>query len=115
MFYDDDGERHTFASGDEGGSDAEQARKALRTVGAAAAPDGSYPAATRVEVKVAAVMREAGVKTGVLVINRQNGPCTGAVGLSCQEVLPAVLPSGTTLRVWFPSGGGMEYQDFRGK
>jgi hypothetical protein len=68
-----------------------------------------------VEVKVAALMRETGLKTGLLVINRENGPCAGDVGLSCQEVLPQVLPTGATLRVWYPKAGAMAHQDFQGK
>jgi len=115
LFYGEDGEKHTIKSGDERGEDAERARRVLRAVGAASAPDGSYPAASHVEVKVAALMREAGVRTGVMVINREGGPCAGAVGLSCGEVLPLMLPSGLTLRVWFPSGGRMEQKDFVGK
>lgn len=61
-------------------------------------------------------MRENGLTSGLLVINRQDGPCRGAVGLSCQEVLSQVLPAGATLRVWFPTAGGaMDYKDFQGK
>ncbi len=33
VFYDEDGQRHGFSSGDEKGSDAERANRALRDVG----------------------------------------------------------------------------------
>jgi hypothetical protein len=116
IFYDEDGEPHEFSSGDEKGADAERARKVLRAVGAASDGTGSYPAATHVEVKVAALMREAGLKTGLLIINHEDGPCAGGAGLSCREVVSSVLAPGTTLRVWFPtSDGPMDHLDFQGK
>jgi hypothetical protein len=117
IFFDEEGMRHEFDSGDESGDDAQRARRMLAEVGATAAPDGSYPAASHVEVKVAALMRESGVRTGVLVINKEGGPCAGTVGLSCQEVLPRLLSSGAWLRVWHPpqKGSGIEFSDFRGR
>lgn len=113
LFYDENGHRHRYESGDEKGADAERVRKVLRDVGAPQAPNGSYPAASHVETKVAALMREHGVKLGTLVINNQ--PCGGDRGLSCQEVLTLVMPPGTVLRLWYPRAGVMEYLDFGGK
>ena len=114
VFYDQDGVRQTFASGDEKGADAELARKVLREVGARADRSDGFPAATHVEVKVAALMRERGVTAGVLVINHVGGPCTGTAGFACSEVLSLIVPPGSTLRVWFKAldGSGMQYQDY---
>lgn len=112
LFYDDDGFEHHFRSGDEKGADTERAREYLREVGAAMDRTGEFPAASHVEVKVAALMRESGIQTGVLIINRTGPPCEGAAGFSCQEVLPRLLPAGYKLRVWFKSGNAMDHRDF---
>lgn len=113
-FYDEDGIRHEFDSRGEAGEDAQHAREVLRSVGAPSAPNGSYPAATHVEVKVAAYMRTSEVKVGVLVINHVGGPCEGV--LSCDQVLATVLPSGAHLRIWAPNrAGGMTSFDYHGK
>ncbi|MGH7606016.1 MAG: DddA-like double-stranded DNA deaminase toxin [Gemmatimonadales bacterium] len=107
IVVDEDGIEHEFTSGDEKGADAERARTILREIGAASAPGGRYPAATHVEVKAAALMREVGVKTAVLVINYENGPCPSTVlGLSCEDVLPKILPAGYQLRVWYLDARG---------
>lgn len=113
LFYDEDGHRHRYESGDQKGADAERARRVLRDAGASRAPNGSYPAASHVETKVAALMHEHGVRRGTLVIN--NLPCGGDRGLSCQEVLSLMLPPGTMLRLWYPKAGAMEYLDFVGR
>lgn len=107
LFYDEDGIEHEFRSGDEKGDDAERARELLRQIGAPTDRTGRYPAATHVEVKVVALMREQDVRRGVLVIN--NAPCGGDDGLSCQELLPSLVPNGTVLGVWYPSGGKMKF------
>jgi hypothetical protein len=116
LFYDGSGRRRKYDSRDEKGTDAERAREILRRVGAQTAENGTYPAATHVEVKVAAMMRERGTKMAIVVINNDRGPCRYYMGLSCQEVLPLILPRGTKLRVWFPTAGGpMRYLDFTGR
>lgn len=116
-YYDEDGKPHKIMSGDLKGADAERARTTLRQVGAPTARDGSYPAASHVEVKIAAMMREAGQKAGLVVINNDDGPCFSdrALGLSCQDVLPLVLAPGATLRVWWHGDGTMRFQDFTGR
>lgn len=116
LYYDAHGEPRKIRSGVLKGADTERARQVLRQVGAAAAKDGSYPAAHHVEVKIAARMREDGAKAALVVINHPDGPCPGrGAGLSCQEVLPLVLATGSTLRVWWQEGGVMRFQDFTGR
>jgi len=40
----------------------------------------------------------------------------GELGLSCQEVLPMALPTGSTLRVWYaPKGKPITFDDFTGR
>jgi hypothetical protein len=75
---------------------------------------GRCLAASHVETKVAALMRETGVEHGVLVINNRAGPCgPSAEGTSCMDVLSSILPAGSHLRVWYPDAGGtMQYRDF---
>lgn len=116
-FYGEDGARHTVVSGDEKGQDAEYANRVLREVGAQSDRSGRYPAATHVEVKIAALMREAGFRKGVVIINHKTGPCGGTEGLSCKEVLPLILSPGTTLRVWYmPLGSStIQHVDFTGR
>lgn len=113
LMYDQDGIEHEIISGDEKGADAERARRILREVGAPSI-GGQYPAATHVEVKAAALMRETEVKTAILVINYEDGPCPPiGLGLSCQDVLPKLLPAGYRLRVWYSNAQGeMHFADF---
>jgi hypothetical protein len=117
LYYLDDGRRHNITSGDDKGPDALRAERALRATGASSIR-GRYPAASHVEVKVAAIMRENGTTKGEMVINHRAGPCFGnpAIGLSCQEVLSLVLPPGAILRVWYlPESGPIAFSDFRGR
>lgn len=72
-------------------------------------PVGRHPAITHVETKVAMMMREAELTTGVVVINNEEGPCPGAY--SCSRVLSVVLAEGATLTVWWPN---MNKQTFVG-
>jgi hypothetical protein len=115
-YCDETGQPHKILSGDEKGADAERARAVLHAKGAATAKDGTYPAASHVEVKAAAMLREDGRKAGLVVINNDRGPCDYTAGLSRVEVLPMVLPSGATLRVWWPQADGpMRFRDFTGR
>lgn len=57
-----------------------------------------------VEAKVAALMREKGLSTGVLVINFPRGVCgsESQQPYTCTSIVPAILPEGATLAVWSP-------------
>jgi hypothetical protein len=85
----------------------------MREVGVASI-GGQYPAATHVEVKVAALMRETEVKTAVWSSTTRTGPCPPiGLGLSCQDALPQILPAGYRLRVWYANAQGeMHFADF---
>lgn len=113
-FYDEDGIEHEFTSGDEKGVDAQRVVAILQEQGVPPNRAGRYLAASHVETKVAALMRETGVQNGVLVINNRAGPCgPSAEGTSCMDVLPSILPAGSHLRVWYPvADGTMQYRDF---
>lgn len=104
LFYDKDGTEHTYSSGfDEYADHAEQA---LRDAGVEFPPVGRHPAAAHVETKIAAIMRENDIPFGVVVINNERGPCgadpTTERRFSCGVAVPAILPAGSTLAVWFP-------------
>jgi len=98
LFYDEDGTQHTYTSGRD--DDSDLAEEILQDVGATPSRIDTYPAATHVEIKIAALMRENEVDYGVLVINHPGGVCNGEDGMSCQEVLGLVLAPGDTLVVW---------------
>lgn len=99
LFYDPDGTEHRITSGHEDVS--ARVEDLLRSSGKVAMPPvGAHPAITHVETKVAMLMRETEVTTGVVAINNKEGPCPGAY--SCQAVLGVVLPAGYTLTVWWP-------------
>jgi hypothetical protein len=114
LMYDEDGIEHEFTSGDEKGDDAQRVVAVLQEQGVPPNRAGRYLAASHVETKVAALMREAGVRQGVLVINNRSGPCGPSnEGTSCTDVLSSILPAGSILRVWFADAGGtMGYRDF---
>ncbi|WP_245563554.1 DddA-like double-stranded DNA deaminase toxin [Longispora albida] len=59
-----------------------------------------HPAADHVEVKFAMWMRENGVTDADVIINNPRGVCGGPY--SCQVAVPAILPKGATMRVWYP-------------
>jgi hypothetical protein len=109
LFYDDDGIRHTFVSGEDG---AERAAEVLAEVGAPASPIRTYPAASHVEVKAAVAMRDGDVTSGVMVINHSGGPCPGDLG--CATAVPYALPDGAWLVVWWRGAEGMRSQRFEG-
>ena len=110
LFYDEDGNEERLSSGSD--ATAEKAAEVLREVGAPASPISTYPAATHVEVKAAVAMRDGELKTGVMVINNEAGPCPGELG--CVAAVPLVLPTGASLVVWWPSDAGMKSQQFTG-
>lgn len=101
LAYDEDGAEHTYISGEQD-EHYKRAIRVLQEVGAKPSRGGTYPAASHVEVKVAALMREDGISEVVLVVNHPAGICSAGQGLSCQEVLPLVLPPGARLIVWAP-------------
>jgi len=104
LFYDADGAEHTVRSGRD--SDAERADRALADAGVTMPRAGPHPAASHVETKIAALMRENAITYGVVVINNERGPCgTDPEALepfSCGVVIPAILPTGSTLAIWSP-------------
>ena len=73
FFYDEDGIEHEFTSGDEKGVDAQRVVTILEEQGIQPNRAGRYLAASHVETKAAALMRETGVENGVLVINNRAG------------------------------------------
>jgi hypothetical protein len=99
LAYDEDGQRHRFVSGRD--DDEKLVRKLLQDIGFKADPTGRHPAATHVEAKLAAWMREGDVRTVVLVINNTKGPCVGAAQ-TCDAVVNALLPAGAAIYVWYP-------------
>ncbi|OLF11450.1 hypothetical protein BLA60_10765 [Actinophytocola xinjiangensis] len=101
LAYDQDGTEHSYTSGEKD-DHYQRAVKVLREVGAKPSRGGTYPSASHVEVKVAALMRENAISEMVLVINHPGGVCSAGYGLSCSEVLSSVLPVGARLIVWAP-------------
>jgi hypothetical protein len=101
LAYDQDGTEHTFTSGEQD-DHYQRAVKVLQEAGVRLSRGGTYPSAAHVEVKVATSMRENDINEVVLVINHPGGVCSASQGLSCQEVLPLVLPPGVRLIVWAP-------------
>lgn len=63
-------------------------------------PAGPHPAATHVETKYAWFMRQNGIMEADVVINNVRGVCTGIY--SCSIAVPAILPKGAVMRVWYP-------------
>ncbi|WP_424190241.1 DddA-like double-stranded DNA deaminase toxin [Actinokineospora sp. G85] len=61
--------------------------------------------ASDVEMKLAVHMRNNGIKSGTLIIN--NVPCAGILG--CDELLPVLLPEGTTLTILGAEGFKQTY------
>lgn len=63
----------------------------------------NQPAATHVETKYAWWLRQqenTGIKDVTVVINNAKGVCGYPFG--CQSAVRAILPRGTTMRVWYP-------------
>jgi hypothetical protein len=116
LFYDQDGHELAFVSGED--RDANRASQILRAAGAAF-PRGAtaHPAASHVETKAAAVMRDSGVTAGVIVINNVRGVCGGDTvsPYGCVVVLPTILQRGATLVVWWHGPKGMANALFTGQ
>ena len=77
LFYDGSGRRRKYDSRDEKGTDAERARNVLREVGAPAARNGSFPAATHVRGCDSASLVQAGKHDGLSGLCRE---MTGTYG-----------------------------------
>ena len=71
---------------------------------------GPHPSATHVETKYAWWMMENDVTDADVVINNPRGACPFPFG--CQASVPAILPEGSTMRVWYP--GATEPQVLEG-
>jgi hypothetical protein len=115
ILYDEDGMAHRFVSGRD--DDATTALKVGQDAGIF--PAGGAPfIVDHVEVKVAAVMRHSGVRSGVLVINKDDGPCDPAAPngpFTCLKVLPKLLGKGAQLWVfWLDEDGQVQLDRFSG-
>lgn len=108
LFYDADGMRHEYDSSRDEAS--RRAWEVERDIGVFD-PRGPSFVVDHVEIKVAAAMRESGVMSGLLVINKTDGPCgrnkDGSIDpASCLSVVPRLLPEGAELVVWWPGANG---------
>ena len=101
LFYDEDGTEHTFTSGRD--KDSDRATTLMQELGIV--PGNVRPnVADHVETKVATLMRDNELGSGVLVINFPRGVCgvEEPGPYSCSAVVPSVVPEGATLAVWSP-------------
>jgi hypothetical protein len=107
LLYDEDGMEHPFASSPRD-ENADRVNELLRELGYLP-PDATTSLADHVEAKVAALMRDNGVMSGVLIINHPEGPCppgsAPAQPLSCRNLVSVLLPKGATLTVWWQAPG----------
>ncbi|MEU6261729.1 DddA-like double-stranded DNA deaminase toxin [Saccharopolyspora shandongensis] len=94
LLYDSDGIETRITSGESGA--AYEAAKGYISL-------PSKQVAGHVEAKAAATMRDAGETYAVLVLNNQ--PCTWASGVGCLRASAMILPSGSTMVLWWPNGG----------
>lgn len=101
LFFDEDGTEHPFDSRRDG--DSERVLATLYDMGVVQSPVRPN-VVDHVEAKVAALMREKGLSTGVLVINFPRGVCgtESRQPYTCAAIVPAILPEGATLAVWSP-------------
>lgn len=116
LFYDEDGMLHEYDSRRD-----ENSRRAWEVGRDAGVFDPRGPSflVDHVEVKIAAAMRDRGIMSGVLVINKTDGPCgrnrDGAIDpASCLSVIPRLLQEGAKLVVWWPGVDGPVSQTFIG-
>ncbi|WP_425684103.1 DddA-like double-stranded DNA deaminase toxin [Micromonospora sp. DT31] len=72
-----------------------------------------HPAADHVEAKIALAMRRRGISHANVVINNGRGVCGGP--FSCQSAVPAILPAGSRMTVWYPTPGGLRSFTLTGK
>lgn len=115
LFYDQDGHEHQFTSGED--NDADRVNQILRDAGVAFPRGAStHPAASHVETKAAARMRDNDVTSGIIVINNSRGVCGGDTvsPYGCVNVLPVILPRNATLVVWWRGPNSMVNARFVG-
>lgn len=106
VLYDSDGHSTTFTSNES--DDAFQL--ALEYLSPILGGESyAKQAAGHVETKAAAAIRQRDQTFAVLVINHTKGPCDWASRLGCQQLVPLMLPTGTTLVVWSPGGKRMQF------
>lgn len=108
LFYDADGVLHEYDSSRNDAS--KRAWEVGRDIGVFDTRGPSF-VVDHVEVKVAAAMRDSETLSGVLVINKADGPYgrnqDGSIDpASCLSVVPQLLPDGAKLVVWWPGEGG---------
>lgn len=101
LFFDEDGNAYRFDSRRDDNS--ERVLSVLYDL-SVVQPPVRPNVVDHVEAKVAALMRENGLESGVLVINFPRGVCgTGTQQpYTCASIVPAILPEGATLAVWSP-------------
>jgi len=101
LFFDEDGTEHRIESGRDDNS--ERVLSTLYDLGVVQPPVRPN-VVDHVEAKVAALMRENDLKSGVLVINFPRGVCgtDSPQPYTCAAMVPAILPEGATLAVWSP-------------
>ncbi|WP_336160034.1 DddA-like double-stranded DNA deaminase toxin [Amycolatopsis sp. VC5-11] len=97
----DDGQSKAVASGRDEWTD-----RVNQVAKEAGCPYTPMTAASDVELKVAAQMRDTGLRHATVVINNQ--PCTGRV--SCDDLIGVVLPEGSSLTVHGTGGFKKTYQ-----
>ncbi|WP_460304502.1 RICIN domain-containing protein [Actinocorallia aurea] len=79
-------------------------RDAIQESGLPHDPTGSFAAASHVETKIALAMRNNGVTRATAVINNPAGVCPGPY--SCSTAVPSILPSGSSLTIWWRNSDG---------
>ncbi|WP_162292959.1 DddA-like double-stranded DNA deaminase toxin [Actinophytocola xinjiangensis] len=101
LFFDEDGNAFRFDSRRD--DDSERVLSTLYDLGVVRSPVRPN-VVDHVEAKVAALMRENELSSGVLVINFPRGVCGTEIQLpyTCAALVPALLPDGATLAVWSP-------------
>ncbi|HEX3781874.1 MAG TPA: DddA-like double-stranded DNA deaminase toxin [Pseudonocardiaceae bacterium] len=105
LLYDEDGHEERIESGQSGPA-FEHAVQYLRPYAGIQIfdrPPGQQ-AAGHVEVKASALMRDAGLASGVLVINNPAGPCGYVSNVGCPFIMELILPKGSSIVVWWPGG-----------
>ncbi|MCX4094584.1 DddA-like double-stranded DNA deaminase toxin [Nocardia sp. alder85J] len=75
-----------------------------------------YPISCHVETKYAAWMRDNPdrLQHAVVIINKEGGPCHDDFIIGCDDALEAILPTGSTMRVYYPFNGKIENHLFEG-
>jgi len=95
-----------------------EAKNLLAAAGIAHPPVGAHPAAAHAETKAAVWMRQQGISYAVAVINNRTGPCgeETPAPFGCSSAVPALLPTGSTMVVWWWSdrAGTMKSTTYEG-